>query len=72
MGNSTEFPWATAIIAVIAFIIVVVGGGVVMFGSSGSLTFDRYLTDLERLAVAVGILGIGRGIRSGLAKHNGQ
>lgn len=64
--DATEFPWATAIMAVIAIVIVIVGGAVVIWGEPGTLSFQDYLNDLEKFGVAVGLLGVGRGIRSGL------
>lgn len=59
-----EFPWTTAIIAVIALIVVVVGGAVVIWGD-GALSYEDYLDNLVKFGVAVGLLGVGRGIRSG-------
>jgi hypothetical protein len=67
-----EFPWVTAILVVVAVIVVCVGGAVVIWGPSGALTFQEYLNDLEKFGVALGLLGIGRGIRSGAQKLSGR
>jgi hypothetical protein len=62
-----EFPWATALIVLIA-LTVLIGGGLTV-NLSDSYTMDDYFTDLGRLSIGIGLLGIGRGIRSGLIKR---
>lgn len=59
-----EFPWATAMIFIVGVVVVLVGGAVVIWGTPGTLSFNDYLNDLKNFAVAVGLLGIGRGIRA--------
>lgn len=63
--NLNEFPWATALLFVIALIVVAVGGAVVIWGPSGALSFQQYLDDLKNFGIAIGLLGVGRGVRSG-------
>lgn len=63
--NISEFPWATVVLVALVVIAALVGGGVVIWGEPGALTFKQYLDDLEKFAIAVGILSIGRGVRSG-------
>lgn len=72
MKATQEFPWVTALLVVIALIVVCVGGAVVIWGPDGALTFQQYLDDLEKFGVALGLLGIGRGIRSGAMKLSGK
>lgn len=60
-----EFPWATVLTALATLVVVIVGGVVVIFGEPGALSFQDYVKDLTGLGVANGLLGIGRGIRSG-------
>lgn len=72
MPTTNEFPWATAILAFLALLVVCVGGAVVIWGPDGALTFKEYLDDLEKFGVAIGLLGIGRGIRSGASKLSGK
>jgi len=55
-------PWATIIIGALTLIVAGVGGGIVLWGKPGALSFHQYLDELQRFAIAVGILGIGRGI----------
>lgn len=56
-----EKPWMTICVVGIVFIVAVVGG-VVVITDPASLSFQEYVTVLTGLAVASGLLGIGRGI----------
>lgn len=47
-------------------IVAVVGGALVLFGEAGSLSFEEYLDNLTKFALAVGILGAGRAIKNGI------
>jgi hypothetical protein len=61
--------WATITLITLVAIAAIVGGAVVIWGPSGALSFQQYLDDLEKFAVAVGLLGIGRGVKAGLENH---
>lgn len=54
-------PWMTISMLIIGAMIVLVGGVVVIMGN---MTFDEYLDHLKEFAIAVGLLGVGRGIAS--------
>lgn len=54
---------ATIMVAVIALVVVAVGGAVVI---AGNLSFQEYLDALWKVAAAAAGLGIGRGIMAGL------
>jgi hypothetical protein len=57
-------PWATIMTAGLVLIAAAAGAGVVIWGDPGALSFEQYLDLLKNFAIAVGILGIGRGIVS--------
>jgi hypothetical protein len=57
-------PWATLMTAGLVLIAAVAGAGVVIWGEDGALSFQQYLDLLKNFAIAVGVLGIGRGIVS--------
>ena len=61
---SDSAPWATLLVGGLVLIAAGVGGAVVIWGKDGALTFSEYLDLLKNFAIAVGILGIGRGIVS--------
>lgn len=69
MQGFTEFPWATFCTVALAFLVAVVGGAVVVFGDPGALSFESYTDTLSKFAIGVGLLGVGRGVRSGLIKQ---
>ena len=56
--------WATIIMGILVVVAAAVGGAVVIWGPPGALSFETYLNLLKDFAIAVGILGIGRGIAS--------
>lgn len=56
--------WATIIMGILVVIASAVGGAVVIWGPPGALSFETYLGLLKDFAIAVGILGVGRGIAS--------
>lgn len=62
MKVTDHFPWMTISIMVIAIIIVIIGGIAVL---TNNLSFETYLDDLEKFGIAVGLVGIGRGIQKG-------
>lgn len=64
-----SIPWATILLLVLVLIAALVGGGVVIWGRPGALSFENYLGDLKDFAFAVGLLGVGRGIKAGLENH---
>jgi hypothetical protein len=66
MEATTEFPWATALMVLLCLIVAGVGGVVVIFGDEGALTFQEYVNVLQKFAIAIGLLAVGRGVRSGL------
>lgn len=62
MKFNDSFPWMTFSILILAIIIVIIGGVAVI---TNHLVFETYLNDLEKFAVGVGLVGIGRGINRG-------
>jgi hypothetical protein len=58
----------TTILMGIAFIVIVLIGGIVTIVDSESLSFNEYITAVGIAAAGLGLLGIGRGINSG-EKH---
>lgn len=62
MKINDNVPWMTITILVIAIIIVGIGGVAVILNN---LTFEMYLNDLEKFAIGVGVVAVGRGIRKG-------
>lgn len=66
---SKSISWATVLLGALVVIAACVGGGVVIWGPPGALSFQEYLNDLKGFAVAVGVLGIGRGVKAGLENH---
>jgi hypothetical protein len=61
-------PIATTLVSVLVFIVAIVGGVVLIVGKS-SLNFQEYVTAVTGLAVASGLLGIGRGIAAAAKKR---
>lgn len=60
MKFDDKFPWMTFLILILALIIVAVGGAVVIMGN---LTFETYLDDLEKFAIGIGLVAVGRGVQ---------
>lgn len=58
-----SMPWATIMMAVLVAIAAIAGAVVVIVHPS-SLQFQQYLDILKNFAIAVGIVGVGRGIAS--------
>jgi hypothetical protein len=58
-----SMPWATIMTAVLVAI-AAIAGAVVVIRNPDSLSFQQYLDILKNFALAVGIVGIGRGIAS--------
>ena len=58
-----SMPWATIMMAVLVGIAAIAGAVVVIVHPS-SLQFQQYLDILKNFAIAVGIVGVGRGIAS--------
>ena len=58
-----SMPWATIMMAVLVGIAAIAGAVVVVIHPS-SLDFQQYLDILKNFAIAVGIVGVGRGIAS--------
>jgi hypothetical protein len=58
-----SMPWATIMMAVLVGI-AAVAGAVVVIVHPESLQFQQYLDILKNFAIAVGIVGVGRGIAS--------
>ena len=46
----------------------IVGGGLTVLIGDTTLTARGYFRDLALLAIGIGLLGIGRGVRSGLIR----
>lgn len=60
MKFTDSFPWMTAVVALIALIVVIIGGVTVI---TGDLDYQTYLDTLWKFAIGAGILGVGRGIQ---------
>ena len=58
-----SMPWATIMTAILVAI-AAIAGAVVVIHNPNSLSFQQYLDILKNFAIAVGIVGIGRGIAS--------
>jgi hypothetical protein len=58
-----SMPWATIMTAILVSI-AAIAGAVVVIRNPDSLSFQQYLDILKSFAIAVGIVGIGRGIAS--------
>jgi DNA-binding transcriptional regulator of glucitol operon len=56
-------PWATIMTAILVAI-AAIAGAVVVIRNPNSLSFQQYLDILKNFALAVGVVGIGRGIAS--------
>lgn len=69
MNLNGNFPWATVGLWALTIIVAVVGGAVVIWGPPGALSFDDYVKVLSAFGVAQGLLGVGRGVNSGLTNH---
>jgi hypothetical protein len=63
-------PWATIMLGVLVAV-AAIAGAVVVIVHGESLSFERYLDLMKSFAIAVGVLGIGRGIVS-LGRSNAQ
>lgn len=66
---SSDFPWATFGVVLLTSVIALVGGGVVIWGHPGALSFNDYIDAMWKFTAAVGILGVGRGVKAGLENH---
>jgi hypothetical protein len=58
-----SMPWATIMTAILVAI-AAIAGAVVVIRNPDSLSFQQYLDILKNFALAVGVVGIGRGIAS--------
>lgn len=63
MNFNNAFPWMTFVVVVIAIVVVLIGGISVI---TGHLEFQAYLDDLGKFGIGVGLVGLGRGVNSGL------
>jgi len=66
MSNTT--PWATIGVWALTLLVAVVGGAVVLWGKNGALDFETYVKVLAGFGIGHGLLGIGRGINSGMTR----
>jgi hypothetical protein len=55
-------PIVTYVILAAFIIVCAVGGGVVLWGHNGALSFDTYLKDVSEFAIGLGLVGVGRGL----------
>lgn len=65
MSNLQKWGPMTVLVVAAALIIVLVGGIVVVTGNYSRSDFSRWANDLVQLAIAAGLLGIGRGVLKG-------
>jgi hypothetical protein len=56
-------------VLILLVVVAAIGGVVVVILHPETLTFEQLLNDLEKFAIALGLLGIGRGVNSGLKAH---
>jgi hypothetical protein len=63
--------WVTIGVILLTTVIAIVGGAVVIWGHPGALSFQEYIDTMWKFAVAVGIVGVGQGIKSGLENQAG-
>src|SRR4051794_25787749 len=56
-------PWATIMLGALVAV-AAVAGGVIVIAHPETLNFEQYLNLLRDFAIALGILGVGRGITS--------
>lgn len=68
MKLSDALPWATIFACGLTVIYAVTGAIVVVWGDPGALSFAEYGERLRDFAIAIGLLGIGRGILKAKAK----
>lgn len=70
MSFDENSPWMTFFACVLAVLFTIVGG-VVALVHTESLSFEDYLDDTGKAAVAVAALGVGRSLKKGLARGAG-
>ena len=63
--NWNDFPWSTFCVVILTVVAAVGGMAVVIWGDPGTLTFENYLKYMGEYAIALGVLGVGRGIVAG-------
>ncbi len=61
----------TSLMFAIFGLVALVGGALVLFDSAGNLSYEQYLDNLTKFALAVGILGAGKAIKRGLGGEEG-
>jgi hypothetical protein len=70
MAFDENSPWMTFFACVLAVLFTIVGG-IVALVHTESLSFEDYLDDTGKAAVAVAALGVGRSLKKGLARGAG-
>lgn len=71
MSFNENSPWMTFFACVLAVLFTIVGG-IVALVHTESLSFDDYLDNTGKAAVAVAALGVGRSLKKGLARGAGE
>jgi hypothetical protein len=69
MTFNNNIPWATITAVLITIVASVAGAAVVIWGDPGTYSFSNYLDDMKGFVIGIGVLGLGRGINSGLKNH---
>jgi hypothetical protein len=64
--SKPEFPWATITAVGLTLIVGLTGAIVVIWGDPGALSFEDYMSNMTKFVGGIGLLAIGRGIRSGM------
>lgn len=59
----------TTLMYIVFVLVAVVGGALVLFDSAGTLSYEDYLDNLTKFALAIGILGAGKAIKKGLGGY---
>ncbi|HEX5923927.1 MAG TPA: hypothetical protein VFY45_08850 [Baekduia sp.] len=70
MTLNENSPWMTLFACMLAVLFTIVGG-IVAIVHVQSLTFEEYLDDTGKAAVAIATLGVGRSLKKGLARGAG-
>src|ERR1700761_3796934 len=70
MAFDENSPWMTFFACVLAVLFTIVGG-IVALVHTESLSFEDYLDDTGKVAVAVAALGVGRSLKKGLTRGAG-
>jgi hypothetical protein len=69
MRNFIDDNPVTAAMFALLFLVAGVGGVLIIFDQAGSMSYEDYTNILTKMALALGLLGIGKGVKTGLENH---